>query len=162
MALIDYALQFMENKAITADTYGDQYIPLGTTVAQVNSGGGAGAVGGAVAADVAKGEPLFAVARVGTAFATCDSIDIEIGYATDNAGTGFEAVLGKKTILVADLTANKYIQLGMLPSMPAASLDKVLSCKVTVNGADATAGTLSVYLTPFKDGIPQNDVFSAI
>ena len=160
--LIDYALEFFSNKNVQDDAFGDQYVPLGTTASQANSGGGAGAVGGSVAADIGKGEPLFAYARVGTAFDTCTSIDIEIGYADYSAGTNFAAVLSKKTILVAALTANTFIGIGSLPPTAAANLHKVLVCKITVNGANNGAGTITVGLRPDRDGFPQNDVFSAL
>lgn len=159
--LIDAALEFFSNKNITDDAFGDVYVPLGTLTGQVNSGGGAGAVGGAAAADLGKGEPLYAYARVGTVWDGATSIDIEIGYADDGAGTNFAAVLSKKAILLAALTANTFIPLGALPAAAAASLHKVLVCKVTVNGANNVAGTLTVGLRPDRDGFPQNDVFSA-
>lgn len=155
--LLDSALEFFSNKAITADAYGDVYIPLGTTASQVNSGGGAGAVGGPIAAAIGKGEPLFAYARVGTAFAACDGITIKIVAADDNAGTN-AVVLLEKTILVAALTLNSFHALGMLSG---AGSGKVISCQCVVNGADDQTGTLTVGLVADRDGLPQNDVFSA-
>lgn len=160
--ILDSALEFFSNTAVTADAFGPGYIPLGTTASQANSGGGAGAVGGSVAADIAKGEPVFAYARVNTAFAACTSIDIEIGYASASDGTGFEACLSRKTILVAALTINTYLFLGMLPSLAAASLDKFLVCKITVNGSDDQTGYITVGLSTDKDGMPQNDVFAVV
>jgi hypothetical protein len=154
--LIDAALEFMSNKAITVDCYGDTYVPLGTTATQTAPAEG-DAVGGNAAAAVGKGEPVLAYARVGTAFLTCDGITINILLADDNAGTNAVTIL-TRTFLLAALTANKLLDLGMLSGVGSG---KVLSCQVVVNGADATAGTLTVGLRPDRDGFPQNDVFSA-
>jgi hypothetical protein len=156
--LIDAALEFMSNKAITDDTYGDAYVPLGTTAAQgASTFIGAGAVGGNVAAAIGKGEPVFAYARVGTAFTVCTSIDVRILAADDNAGTNAVTLITKNFPLSA-LTANTFLDLGMLPGVGSG---KVLSCQVVVNGSNAGAGTLTVGLRPDRDGFPQNDVFSA-
>jgi hypothetical protein len=155
--ILDDSLTFADKQAIVASAAGTVALPLGTTIAQLNSGGGAGAVGGANAADIGKGEPVNAFARIGTAFNNLTSLDIEIQGCDDAAGANPVSIL-KKTVLLAALLANTYIPLGALP---AGVSKKYLRAYFTVTGTAPTLGTITVGLVPHGDGKPQNDVFSA-
>lgn len=155
--LLDDSLIFSDKQAVVASAASTVALPLGTTAAQGDSGGGAGAVGGAAAADVARGEPVQAFAKTGAAFNNLTSLDVEIQGCDDAAGTNPVSIL-KKTFLLAALGANKYLPLG---SLAAGVKKKYLRAYYTVVGAAPTQGTITCGLVPHTDGKPQNDVFSA-
>lgn len=145
--ILDDLLALMRDQAITATAAGLDY-----------DGSTALAIDLKAAADIAKGQPVYAFAKVGDAdFTNCTSLAIAIQHADAQAGTGAADILSK-TVLLAGLTKNKLIPLGQLPTGIA---KRWLRAYVTVNGSAPNAGKLTIYLTTFRDGMPQNDVFSA-
>jgi len=123
---------FSDDQAVTATAISANVIDLGT----------AGTPYGAVAAlnnDKGKGCPVPVLIQVTEDFATLTSLTVTVEVSAA-AGLTSPQVLATETILAADLVAGKQTFLQCLPN--GADL-RYLGVRYTVNGSNATAGTIT-------------------
>ena len=134
--ILDLSTRFSNGQAVTADAISTNVLDLRNGSAPV------------LADEGILGADLWLVVRVGTAFATATSITftLESDSTADLATSA--TVHYTQTVLLAALTANTVVVRTKLPS---GNYERYLGMRYTVNGADATAGTLDAFLTPAID-----------
>lgn len=132
--LLDSALLFSDNQAVTVTALGTNALDMG-------------------AAGMGQGNPLTLFANVGTAFVGGTSIVVSL-QECDTVGGTYTDVIASKAILTADLTAGKAINLGIVP----VGTEQFLKMKYTVSGT-MTAGTIN---SGIKLGTPSDDAATVI
>ena len=86
--------------------------------------------------------PGYWVVQVGVAFATCDSIKVDIQCHEDTGfSTGTRTIGSTGTVLTVSLTANAVI--GIIPAH--VQSEQYVQAYCTVGGSSATTGTLNVF-----------------
>jgi hypothetical protein len=106
------------------------------------------------AKDIGPGEGVGVVAKTVAAFATLTSLNIIIQGCTAADGTGATTILTKNFLLAA-LGANKALA---MPSIPSGSSFRYIRAYYDVVGSDATAGSITLYLTPHALGAKTGNV----
>ena len=120
MALIDYNNIYSSKQAVTTSAASTYYID------------------GRAAGDALENN-LYFIAKVGTAFVGCTSVEISFQTSSDNST--WTTLFDSGAIALADLTANTYVVRTKIPI----GLKRYTRVYYTVSGT-ATAGTVSAYL----------------
>lgn len=149
----DYALEFAQNQALRATGAATNAIPLGTTLA-ANAAG----VGGALAADVAKGQEVGVTVHIDSAYNNLTDLTVAIQGCDDAAGTNPVEIVSKK-FLLADVNAVRFLP---FPDLVPGVKKKYLRAYVTITGTAPATGNITIALTPVKfSEKPNNDLISA-